>query len=256
MCTYIFVGSERGEKWLYNVAICDDEWEFLDSTKQICSKILTQNDVPFKITTFFDPNELLEVLEENPEKYNIILLDILMGKTNGIEFAKILRENGNSVSIIFITSSLDFAIDGYDVFPVHYIIKPLDEYKLEKALLKDYESNFKKKKVVVATKSGDSLIYVDDINYIESLKRNVTIHTEQNNIEYIGTLKSVQQLLVETNIIKCHKSFLINLDKVKDITRQEITLHNNEKIPIGRNYYSDIYYMLTKLMTQKLYTNI
>lgn len=224
---------------MYQVAICDNEPIFLNSIKQLTSDILRESGIVHKITSFTNPKELLAQLLYTPCPFDILLLDILMDSENGIDIAKSIRKSGNSISIIFITSTKDFSFDGYSVYPIHYLLKPLQKEQLAEALMMDYKKNHVPKTIVFPIKGGNSMVRVDAVNYIESLNRMIIIHTSDRDFSYPGTLISVEVILPSDVFLQCHKSFLVNMGKIRDMSRSSIILANDCTLPVGRAYYQE-----------------
>ena len=115
-------------------------------------------------------------MRENPDSFDLLLLDIQMEGVSGMEYARALRQRGNRVSIIFITNCADYALEGYSVQPVHFILKPVTRELLEDALRTDIELNHKPKTMLFRTGGKSVSLAVSDIRYIESMNHSIIVH--------------------------------------------------------------------------------
>lgn len=225
---------------MYNIAICDDEPLFADSLQQQLNNILFPLEIEYQVTVFYNPQELLTVLLEHPDTYHLLLLDIMMGEDNGIAIAKTLRENHNiNLGIIFITVNPGFALDGYIIRPIQYLLKPVDYDKLKEAILFDYHQRFVQKHLLISSGSVVYSFSYNEICYIEVIGHTLRICKKEDAVECIGVLSDLQSKLPD-NFLRCHKSFLVNLDWVSDIRRYSFQLNNGKKIPISKGRYNEI----------------
>lgn len=122
---------------MYRVAICDDESIFLESLKLTVSEILIDLGVDHLIASYSNINLLQQKLDDAPDSFDILLLNILLGDDDGVAFAKRLRAMGSDVSILFITSTRDYSLDGYSVYPIHYLLKPPPKELLAEVFRRD-----------------------------------------------------------------------------------------------------------------------
>lgn len=164
-----------------------------------------------------------------------------MSGTSGIDIGNQLKSLGSSAAIIYTTSSDDFALDAYGVHAIRYLLKPVQEDKLFEAL--DYARSFQEAKkgpmYLVKTKSGLTSIPYSKIEYIENSSRMLNIHlTNKEVVTSIFIRKSfdeeISDLCKESNFLQVHKSFLINLNYVKKLDGNSITMDNGDEIPISK----------------------
>ncbi len=175
----------------------------------------------------------------------LLFLDIQMPKISGIEFFRSLH---HSPPVIFTTAFPQYALDGFDLNALDYLVKPISFDRFFKAALKAkeyYEVREKNKSEVSNEKSNNKYFFIkadnkliriffDEILFIEALQNYVTIHTnERKYITYL-TFKSVEEYLPTDDFIKCHKSFIVAASKVSSIEGNEIIIGTHH-IPISRN---------------------
>lgn len=234
---------------MYRVAICDDEPVFLESIKCMVSEILTEMNIMHQITCFTDPEHLLQ-FSDAPDQFDILLLDILLGSNNnGVTFAKYLRNKGNEISILFITNTKKFSLEAYSVYPLNYLLKPVQKEELAEALKRDLEKTYTPKSVLLPSKVGDSVVAVNSILYLETINRSVIVHTTDRQIPCPGPLQLVLERLPREAFLQCHKSFWVHLKKIQDMSRTQITLLNHQTVPVGRAYYQNALTRLIEYMS-------
>ena len=146
-------------------------------------------------------------LQEGRGPFDLLLLDIQMAGINGMEFAKTLRDRGDEVRILFITGAAEYALEGYQVNPIHYLLKPVNQRDLERVLVGDWERNHRSKTLLFRQGTKWVALAVEDILYIESLNRNVVVHTDKAQHTFSMTLTEVEAMVPGGGFAKCHNSF-------------------------------------------------
>lgn len=170
---------------------------------------------------------------------DILFLDIQMPQKTGIQF---LREHSVKPMVLFTTAYPEYALDGYDLDVLDYLLKPISFKRFLKATQKAKEyAEMSQKQVVPQTflfvrseKKIEKINYAD-ILFIESAGNYIFIHTIEKKIMAYLTLKSMEEQLPSTEFIKVHQSFLVSLSKIDSIDNNTIWIKNRE-IPISRNY--------------------
>lgn len=220
---------------MINIAICDDIIEELEMVSSYVSKNIKDLDIPFKISSFREGQDLIENINSSKQNFDIIFLDIYMKFSNGINTAKKIREFDKACKIIFITSSKEHAIESYEVRALYYILKPIEEDKLKDAIFIAIEDlNLNDKNIVIKNKKGSYKIIYKDILYAESSARVVMIHlVSGQTISFYSKLKDFIELIQDDRFIRCHKSFVVNMHHVIKIEGNYIFMSGNLKIPIS-----------------------
>lgn len=223
----------------YKVAICDDEAIELKFLSQIMIKWSHLHNVVAAITTYQSSEAFLFDYAEHKD-YDILLLDIEMGKLNGIDLARQIRKENTSVQIIFITGFPDFISEGYEVSALHYLIKPVKEEKLFSVLDRACKQLDKIEPVVLFKADGENLrVNINDILYIEASAHLTYVHTITSSFEVKRSISELEALL-GTALIRCHRSYLVNLSHVKRITKTDIILDHDQSVPLSRNNYTAV----------------
>lgn len=223
----------------YRLAVCDDDPVLLSELSGMCASILEQKKMEYEITQFSSAAQLGDVLKIKADAFDILLLDIQMKGKTGMQLAKTLRENGNRVSIIFVTGSEDYLLEGYSVQPVNYLLKPVSEDALKKALETDLQLSRKANYIFLKMGGKSVSLLADKIMYIESFNHSVTVFFPDGSVSYPLSLAAVQgELSSDPRFYRCHKSFIVNMDYVREISRSGVLIGNGVQIPVGRSFLS------------------
>lgn len=219
------------------VAVCDDERTECDYLCALLSDWGEEADVRLECVTFKSAESFLFEYEEN-KNFDILLLDIQMGKMNGVELAERIRAEDNGVQIIFITGFSDYILRGYDVGALHFLLKPVEKEKLFKVLFKAKENLKKEEKyLLVPSDSGNVKIKLSDVFYIEAFGHESAIYLKEQNIISKLSVSRIETML-GAGFVHTHRSYIVNLEKVSGITASEVFLDGGKKIPVSRRLYT------------------
>ncbi|AZB23886.1 LytR/AlgR family response regulator transcription factor [Chryseobacterium bernardetii] len=212
--------------------IVDDEPLAISLLEQYVQKI------PFLELVFSteNPIEALEYIQNNNS--DLIFLDIQMPELTGINFMKIV---GAKQKFILTTAYSEYALEGYEHNIVDYLLKPVSFERFLKSAIKAQERfSFQEEEACFFVKSSGQQhrINFNEILYIESIKDYVNIRTVGEEYIVLDTLKSLENQL-PTKFVRIHKSFIINLDKIKSIGAKKLKVSEHE-IPIGDSYRSNL----------------
>ncbi|CAM2075830.1 MAG: response regulator transcription factor [uncultured Clostridium sp.] len=224
---------------MLSICLCDDDINILNYYSNRISELSEKNNYAYKIEIFRSGKDLIFELEQNPNKFNIIIIDIIMKNINGIDTAEIIRKSGYNGVIIFLTSSKEFALDSFKVEPLNYILKNEADYRFDDIFLKAAFQVYKisNKNIVVLSKPHSKVINLDTIIYMESLNKKVLLHKISGEVEKVNCIfKEIYQKVKGYGFIRCHKSYVVNSKYVQTFDRFECRLKKNIVIPIGRKY--------------------
>ena len=228
---------------MINIGLCDDEKKFLNYYSEKINEIAKLNNKLIKIEMFESGESLLFELEENPNRFDIIIIDIIMKNVNGIDATKILRNYGYKRIIIFLTSSSEFALDAFEVEPLSYLIKSSkDKNKFKDILLKAIlqVENIATKKLIIYNRQKNIIITLNTIIYIESINKKIIIYRlNEDPEEAYHTLNKVYDKIENFGFIRCHKSYIVNTNYIVSFNKLHCILKNNIIIPIGRKYSNE-----------------
>lgn len=223
------------------IAICEDDRPSRDYEANLVRGWAVRKNLNITVDSFSSSENFLFESEDRLE-YDLLLLDIQMGKMNGFELAKTLRSRGFSGQLAFITGIMDYALDGYEVGAVRYVLKPVKEENLFKILDLVYEE-FEKREddnFILQIGSDVSKIPFDDIIYVEASGHYVRLLGKDFEKEWKAIFSTVSKSFDEKRFFCLRRGLLVNLSHVLKITKIECTLDNGEVLPVARNNYDDL----------------
>jgi len=229
-------------KTIFSLAICDDEAH----QRLYLTSLVTEWAGKRGYIACIDEYESAEqFVMGRTADYDILLLDIQMGKQSGVELAKDIRKVDERTVIIFITGVPDFIQEGYDVSALHYLMKPVDEAKLaavlDKAAIKVMKSAEEESFVLLPVDGEPTRFAAKDILYIESFAHDSELVTTNGNVPMkVAISKLEAQLAAQGIFCRCHRSYLVNLQRVAKITKTDVVLDNGNTVPLSRRMYGDV----------------
>lgn len=241
---------------MINCVIIDDE----PLAREGIANYVNQVDFLQLIVTCENPVELMKALDEN--QVDLIFLDIQMPKMNGIDFLKISH---NLPMVIITTAYPSYALEGFQLDVLDYLLKPITFDRFFKAVnkAKDYHQLVLGIDYQRVQKNGQATdtffikcgskyekIYFSEILYIQGMQNYVTIYTTKGKHITLLYLKSLEENLDERLFIRVHKSYIVSIDKIEGIEGNEIFIQSC-RIPISRNYREQV---LQRVVKNKLWT--
>jgi DNA-binding LytR/AlgR family response regulator len=225
---------------VYRIALCDDEKLSSETQEQICRDILEKLHIEYSIDVFESGEDFFAAFSKGGQRFDLILLDIVMGDMNGMELAGKIREFDQETEIIFITSSSEYVMQGYDVGALHYLIKPVNADKLEDLIAKIYKDKFQDNYFVLKTGSQSQRIPIKSIVSLETVGRKVEITLTDRTLRYSGKLTELLDELPIGSFIRCHQAFAVNIKKIRELNRSGAIAVNGKVIPISRPYMKNV----------------
>ncbi|GKZ02956.1 LytR/AlgR family response regulator transcription factor [Paraclostridium bifermentans] len=218
---------------MFYIVICEDDVIQKKLLATYLQQIFNELGMEYSLTEFSSGEELLN---NYPDKIDILFLDIQMDKLTGMDAARKIREFDRNVEIVFTTAILDYIHEGYEVKAYRYLLKPL-EYecilKHTKTCIEELVN--KKDTIAIKDKSQTSIIQINDILHVEVLRKEITIHTKEGKQVFKTSMKSIEDSLNKKNFFRCHKSYLINLNKVKALREKDnLVIIDKYEIPVSR----------------------
>lgn len=213
---------------------------------------------------FNNPQDVTGFLQNND--IDLLFLDIEMGQIHGIELARHIKSIYPNILVIFVTGHTEFALEGYEVYPVDFLIKPINTLRLERSLnkVKEIKSSRLIKnnyKIGINVDSGIKMVNISDILYIEKQGRKVSIICKNNEIIYSKeSMKNLEALFSSFNFYRPHQSFLVPIKQIKSIYPDKYTrsyvirlFDSKTNIPVSRNKYSKLKELLEKQTKIKIH---
>lgn len=225
---------------MLRIALCEDEKIFSETQEQICRDILQKLNIEYSIAVFESGEDFFAAFSEGGRRFDLILLDIVMGGMNGMELAGKIRETDRETDIVFITSSSEYSLQGYDVGALHYLMKPVDEGKLESLIAKTYKDKFHDNYFILKTGAQSQRIPIKNIISLETVARKVEITLTDGKLYYSGKLTDLLDELQGGGFVRCHQAFAVNIKNIRELNRHDAVAVNGKVIPISRPYLKDI----------------
>lgn len=224
---------------MFRVAVCDDEATSLKLNCALTRKVLEEEGIDYEIREFQNMREMLQALTKSSANYDVLLSDILTTDMNGIKAAEELRKLGDQLDIIFISTTAEYALDGYRVQALRYLKKPVDIEILREALLMSYRKNHQKEKISVTCEGKLYNVEYKDIVYVESDARDIRIITKEHVLLVHMKISDMEKMLPEKNFFRCHRSYIVNFDEMENLERYQAEMKTGEIIPISQQLYSE-----------------
>lgn len=229
------------------IAICDDDCVIAKDLHQRIERIMVKWSIHADIYDFFDGEDMLYEIECTGI-FDIIFLDIEIGKMNGIDIASELRNKYFIFTLIFISQYDNYYRAAFEVQPFWFLDKPFSDEKLELALRKAVDRGMNREETFdFSFNKVYYRIFLDDIMYFESDRRQVLIHCVDNKIyKCYNKLDIIEREFKNKNrnFIRVHRSFYVNQIYIKKYYYDRILLYDNEEIQVSasrREKVRDIY---------------
>ncbi len=228
---------------MIKIAFCDDDMEVLHQMNELLDRYRVERNEDITYAAFQSPFELLTEIETGIRP-DILFLDVVMPGQNGMDVAKEIRQYDTNMKIIFLTSSPEFAVESYSVGAYFYQLKPIWEesfFRLMDAVLVECEKK-KKNSLILRSKYGITRIELQQMEYCELLGRKLLFHLENGAVmESAGSLDDLAgQLMQYSNFFRPHRSFLVNMEYIQNISSRSIKMVNDAEIPIPHGKCSEI----------------
>lgn len=229
------------------IAICDDDRPIVTSLHKRVETLMIKWSINAKIYDFSDGEDMLYEIESSGI-FDIIFLDIEIGKMNGIDLASELRNKYFIFTLIFISQYDNYYRAAFEVQPFWFLDKPLSDEKLERALKKAVDRGMNKEETFdFSFNKVYYRIFLDDIMYFESDRRQVLVHCVDNKIyRCYNKLSIIEQEFSNNNrnFIRINRSLFVNQIYIKKYFYEKIIMYNNEELSISalrREKVRDIY---------------
>ena len=201
---------------MIRIALVEDEAEVRAQLQGYVQRHTRQYGTEFAVTEFADG---MELLDDYRPVYDILFLDVEMKHLDGMETARRVRELDKDVIIVFITNMPQYAIGGYAVGALDYVLKPVPYFAFSQQLRKAEEQLRRRVRHYLALPVEGGLRRLDSslIYYLESEGHRVHFYTEEGDFAAAGTLKAFEEKLAERPFARCNSGYLVNLAQVKGV---------------------------------------
>ena len=212
---------------MIRVAIVEDEAAVREQLAGYVQRCTRQYGTLFEVTMFTDG---LEILEEYRPVYDIIFLDVEMPQLDGMETARRIRALDSEVQLIFITNMAQYAIKGYAVGALDYVLKPVPYFAFSQQLQKAVGQLTRRARQYLAVPVDGGMRRVDaaEVYYIESDGHRINFYTENGDFSAPGTLKTWEEKLENSAFVRCNSGYLVNLAHVSGVQQNTVQVGPHE----------------------------
>lgn len=220
---------------MLQIAICDDERFYREKIKYLLDGYLKERMLQYTLYFFSSGEEFLEQCENNV-RFDIVFLDISMEGVDGIQTAERIRSFHSDTYIVFVTAFVDYALEGYKVNAIRYLMKDTLEIALEECM----NAILQRMKIAWVTfpfLEGEKRLYTDNILYVESRGHKSIFHymkAERVDYQIYKKLDSVEKDLEGHGFLRIHKSYLVNMKHIRRISNYMVSLDTGEELPVPR----------------------
>lgn len=236
---------------MYKIVACDDENEILEGLRTI---IFDNYDAQVSLvlcsTAFQTIDYVCDVAKGNVD---ILMLDIDLGNESGIELAETIKQRFPHIKIIFFTGHISYACDIFEAEPCFFIVKPLQENRVIQAVDKAISLIESERQRCISLISHGEVrnVQLSRIRFIENKNRTLTIREQNLDCDVHMKLSELQPQLPE-NFFRCHQSFIVNLDHIRELSPTGALLYSGEVIPVSRSRYMDTKKALLNYLKAKI----
>ncbi len=229
---------------MIKIAIVEDEELYAKQLNEYLRQYERENGEVIEVTIYSDGDRIVDKYQS---QYDIILMDIEMKFMDGMSAAEEIRKIDTEVVIIFITNMTQYAIRGYAVDALDYVLKPVSDFALSQRLNRAIGRMRKResKMIMVNMKGGIVRLNIANIYYIESQGHTLILHTILGDYETSGTMKEMEGKLLDMNFCRGNKGYLINLQHVDGIS-DGCAIVKDERLILSRARKKEFMEALTK----------
>lgn len=217
---------------MVRIALVEDDESCRQELTGYLERYARESGEKFRITAFSDGAEIAEGYTAD---YDVILMDIVMTYMDGMKSAEAIRAVDSEVVIIFITSTPQYAMKGYTVDALDYILKPVSYFAFSQRIQRALERMRRRTKryLPVPFKGGMKKLDISQLTYIEVRDHDLIYHTREEALEAKGSLSELEEALGRDHFFRCNKCYLVNLDHVDSVTDNSVTV-GGELVQVSR----------------------
>jgi len=221
----------------YKIHIVDDSPSDVKHLSELTASFAARHGLTFDVRCHSSAESFLFYYEED-NSCDLLLLDIEMPGMDGVTLAKRIREQNEGVSIVFITGYTDYIADGYDVSALHYLIKPVSEEKFEEVLGRALARRQREERAVILKTNTETVkLPLSHIYYFEAFRNYVNVIARDGTTYTVRGTLSYYENEVDSHFMRVGRSYLVNLTKLRRITRTEMSFPDGKTLPVPRGYY-------------------
>lgn len=225
------------------IAVCDNNSVVIENVAKVIDNVSESRRVDIDYRSFTSYEQLIGRINE----FDLFILDYNMAdgdddlsfedKINGMEFARLIRQHDEKKGIIFITAFPEFVYESFEVRTYRFLVKPIDENLLFDAIQTFIDNTAESGKLLVNINKEIHPINIDEIVYLEVSGKNTTICTENDILKCRKPIASFEKELLPFYFYRVHRSYIVNINKIKQFNAKTVILKNGKKIFISPKSY-------------------
>ncbi len=234
---------------MVRIAIIEDNPSDLTQVTEYLKRYELEHSQSFSVKSFADP---IKFLANYRSDFDLIFMDIELPHLSGIEAAKRLRALDAVAALVFITNVEQFAVNGYEVDALDFVVKPINYYRFCSMMHKALRSISKRaeKEILVRSSTKITRLRISQIYYIEIRDHLLIFHSDQGNLDAWGNLSEMEQDLAGYDFVRCSSSYLVNLRYVLAVEGNTVIVAG-DRLPISQRKRKPFYDCVTAYLSEK-----
>ena len=218
---------------MISIAIAEDEAAAAGKLRGYIERYGAEHGIDFSVTRFDDGMQMLQGYR--PE-YDIAFLDVEMPMMDGMTLARKLRETDRVVTIIFVTNMKQYAVNGYEVGALDFIVKPVGYYDFAMKMARAVDAVNSRKEIDLTVYTGQSYgrISSRDLEYVEVTGHTLLYHTAGAVIKGLGTLGETEEKLSGVPFLRCNNCYLVNPRYIREVRSGSLIMRSGAELAISR----------------------
>ena len=231
---------------MLNIAVVEDDEGYITQITDYIGRYGGEKGLELKVTQFRDGGEIIR--DYRPD-FDIILLDIEMPQVDGMRAAEAIRAQDEDVVLVFITNMAQYAVQGYSVGALDFILKPVayDTFALKLGRAVSRARSREGRQLLLSAQEGVVRLDVRQVYYVEVQNRILHYHTDQGVYKVRGTMQGAEGELEQHHFIRCNYWYLVNLRHVSEV-RENIAVVAGEALEISRRNRTAFLHALTNFV--------
>lgn len=221
------------------IVLVDDEQLQLDYMQKLVQQAAASLAIQIEVHQYLSGEAFLFALEDYPN-WQLAFLDIEMAELNGMEVAHIVREKAPDLELVFATAYAEYAIEGYAVQALDYLLKPISLEKVTRVLTRFLEEQPTEAIYIIVELDGQPIrINLDDLIYAEANVGEVKLVLSDQTLSLKMSLTDFEKKL-DDRFVSTHRSYLVNLQYVSRLLKTDVALNNGEMVPLSRRRAKEV----------------
>ena len=228
---------------MVRIAILEDDPADLAALKDCLERYAREQQQRFSIAAFSNPAAFLE---QGQPGFDLLFLDIDLPQMDGMQVARRLRETGSTVTLVFVTNLEQYAVSGYAVDALDFVVKPINYYRFSSMMRRALRhiAGRQARQVVIQSSGGITRLPVEELYYVEIRDHLLIYHTRQGNLTAWGKLSEVEAQLAPCDFARCSTSHLVNLRYVESVSGNGVVVAG-ARLPVSQRRRKAFYAAVT-----------